>query len=155
MSTVNGKKPLSKKAPPTPTNLEDIFGNTLGIDPAVAKEIEAKGLVYRFISAPQLQKMGGYHPRGWKPYKQDRGTMDVHSLQFGSDPDGFIRRGELILAVRPKDLNEKHKAVLKQKAARGRETQTTHANELKEMIRGSVGMQVHEGYEDPNEKEED
>lgn len=156
MATNNGRKPLSQKklARPAALSLEDIFGNSLGIDPELAATLKAKGLAWRFISYPQLQKMGGTHARGWKPYKPDSGKIDNHTFQVGADPEGFIRRGELILAVRPIELNEKHKQYLAQEAARTKGFQASKVEELREMVRDVPGMEVHEGYEDPNEEEE-
>jgi hypothetical protein len=121
MAIQNGKRPLSTKNRPSASTLDDIFGSPLGLDPGIVKAIEAKGLSYRFVSVPALQKMGGYHNRGWRPLLMkelggEYGTLNQNSLQFGGDPDGYLRRGDLVLAVRPKDMTDKHRAFLRQEA---------------------------------------
>jgi hypothetical protein len=57
--------------------------------------------------------MGNSHDRAWRPIKQSECGMIDQSLPNGSDVDGYIRRGDLVLAVRPKELGDKHRAVLK------------------------------------------
>jgi hypothetical protein len=163
MEIKNGRKPIAAKAAAKPSrmNLDDIFGNTLGIDPEMQKIIEAKGFAIRFISASKLESNAGYHNRHWRPLPTSKlkewgydtlNTLD--SFSFGSDPNGFIRRGDLVLAVRPKDLHEKHRAYLKQEAARGRGLQKKHAEELKSLVRDAgLDMKIHEGFEDEKSEE--
>lgn len=118
MSVINGKKPLSQKrqvqAPQT--DVTDLFGNPLTLDKEVMDALKAKNLAHRFINAAQLQSMGGYHQYGWRPIKAKDlyANMGTSDFMFGIDPEGYIRRGDLILAVRPQEVNEKHKAYLKQ-----------------------------------------
>lgn len=153
----NGKKPLSTKAPMPTIGLEDIFGNTLGIDPELAKEIKAQGLAMRFISGKKLAEMGGYHPFGWKPYKREGAKIDTtHSFLQGNAPDGLIHRGDCILAVRPIELNNKHKDYLKQEAKRvaAAATSKAHAAKLRELSRESgINAVVEDTYEDAGEEE--
>lgn len=151
------KKPLSQRGAPAPINLDDVFGNALGIPPEVAKEIESQGKVHRFINAKRLGDMGGYHPQGWVPYRASdtaRGNMDGQALLFGNDPNGYIRRGDCILAVRPKELNEKHKAYLKRESVRTSNVAKTAAASVREYIRANgldmrvqEGAEVHEGFD--------
>ncbi len=151
MEIRNGKKPLAAKAASkaAPINMDDIFGNALGLDPNIVKALRDKGLVHRFISAPKLMSSGGYHARGWRPIKlkeiEGYGTIDT----FGADPDGYLRRGDLVLAVRSKELNDKHKAYLAQEGARGKNIQKKQADELRQFVKGNdLGMEIIEGYED-------
>lgn len=154
METRNGKKPLAAKAQakPTPLNMDDIFGNTLGLDPAIREALKKKGLSYRFVSAAKLQMNAGYHIRAWRPIKlkdiEGYGTIDL----FGSDPDGYVRRGDLVLAVRPIELNEKHKTLLAQEANRAKGIQKRQADELRQHFKETgldkAGMSVIEGYEE-------
>lgn len=149
---VNGKKPLSQKPKATPIAMDDIFGNQLGVEPAILEAIKAKGMDYRFVNAKQLTDMGGYHPHGWRPLKLSEIECDkinLHSFQFGNDPDKYIRRGDAILAVRPTETGDKHRAYLKQEAERAKQIQKTHADELRALAkRSGGGMTVHEGYEE-------
>lgn len=157
------KKPIAQRGAPTPINMDDIFGNALGVPPEVVKEIEAAGLVHRFINAKRLGDMGGYHPQGWRPYKPTdaaRGNMDGQALLFGNDASGYIRRGDCILAVRPKELNEKHKAYLKQESLRTSNVTKTAAASARDFIRANgldmrvlEGAEVHEGFGDDEDDE--
>jgi hypothetical protein len=156
------KKPISQKGRAAPINMDDIFGNALGIDAEVAKAIEASGQVYRFINVKRLQDMGGYHPQGWRPWKpspEQRAKMEGQSLLFGSDPDGFVRRGDCVLAVRSKELNEKHKSYLRQEVARTENVTKTAAQQMREFVRSNgLDMRVQEGaevYEDFGDDEKD
>lgn len=149
MSIQNGKKPLSSKPrTQSPASLEDIFGNTLSVDPAIAEAIGKKGMEYRWISMKKYGDMGNSHERAWRPVKRSEcGTIDPTSLTNGSDPDGYIRRGDLVLAVRNKDLGDKHRAFLKVQADRQKNVQRDHANELKEFVKKSgINATISEGY---------
>lgn len=157
-----GKRPLSQRTRAATINPDEVFMNTLGLDPDMVKTLEAKHLAYRFINYKKFVDMGGVNEGYWVPVSRKNlkewgydkiGTQD---FIFGSDTDGYIRRGDLVLAVRSQDLNEKHKAYLKQEAnARsGRKMQKTHAEELRDLVKSSgLGGNVHEGYEDEEETE--
>jgi len=148
----NGKVPLSRKQSMAPINSEDIFDNALGIDPALEALIKQKGFAIRYINSTRYSDMGGSHPARWVPVSMKKlrewgyDTMSV--LDFGSDPDGYIRRAELVLAIRPIELNDKHKAYLKQEADRARvkNLAKSHADKARSEY-GGRGIQVHEGYQ--------
>lgn len=158
------KKPISARTKPTPVNMDDIFGNPLGLDPELVAAIQAKGFAHRFINAKKLIEMGGYHAKGWRPYKpstEERAKLESQSLLFGSDPDGYIRRGDCILAVRSKELNDKHKAYLKQEVARTQNVAKNAASQIKDFIRSNgldmrvqEGAEVHEGFSDQEDDNE-
>jgi hypothetical protein len=160
---VAAKKPFSQRSKPTPVNMDDIFGNALGLDPELVASIKAKGLSHRFINARKLIDMGGYHPKGWRPYKpsaEERAKLEAQSLLFGSDPDGYIRRGDCILAVRTSELNDKHKAYLKQEAARTQNTAKNAASQIRDFIKSNgldmrvqEGAEVHEGFGEDEDNE--
>jgi hypothetical protein len=155
----NGQKPLSEKrlAKPARLNMDDIFGNKLGLDPAITSALEAKGMDVRFINAKILQDMGGWNEMGWRPVpmKEVCNTTDTHSFQFGIDPNGFIRRGDLVLAQRPKDMGIKHKQYLAQENERARiKTKSKyHAEELRRLAdEAGLDARIHEGYDDEDSK---
>jgi hypothetical protein len=150
-----GQKPLSSKPKTTPRLLlDDIFGNTLGVDPEIKKALDAKGFAIRWINAADLQAKAGYHPRGWRPVKlKECGTIpsNPQDFMYGSDPEGYIRRGELILGVRSKELNDKHKAYLEQAAAARAVTASSKAAaaELRKYAsEAGVDMKIQEGFEE-------
>jgi hypothetical protein len=148
-----GKKPSSARTKPGPINADDLFINPLGLDPALVETIEKQGHVHRFINAVQYKRFG-HHPAHWRPISRKQlkewgyATMDAHDFTLGSSPDDFIYRGnDLVLATRPKDFNDRHKAYLKQEANRQsvRNMQGIAAAEIRERSRHD-GLAVHEGY---------
>lgn len=152
----NGKVPLSRKPIPSSVIYEDIFDNALAVDPQLIKTIEEKGYVHRFINAKRYADMGGAHQARWRPVSMKQlkewgyDTLSLMEFKEGNDPDGYIRRAELVLAIRPKDLNERHKAYLKQEAekAKVKNLSKTHAGEARKAFGGrGSGIQVHEGYQ--------
>jgi hypothetical protein len=160
MSNKNGKVPLAQKQvarPKTGFQMDDIFGNMLGVDPSIQEAIKKSGRAIRWISAPKLAEFGGYHARGWRPIKLDdlkaHGNIDAAFLQFGKDVDGYLRRGDCILAVRPIEIHEKHQAYLKQEAdLRKKATQNkAQAAEIRKMVEGLQGVEVTDGYDDDQE----
>lgn len=143
-----GKKPLSQR-PTGPASLEeDLFGNMLTLDPALKAELEAKGLVGRFVDAKRLADTGGFHPKGWVVYKRETSEQSNADFRFGLQPDGTIRRGTVILAVKKKEQVARHREFLQQKADRYSQAlyQKQKAQELRETV-GSAAI-VHEGYEE-------
>lgn len=147
----NGKLPLSSKprAGGFVGGLDDIFGNQLSVAPEIQKAITDKGLCYRWVDYRKLVDNGGAHERGWRAIKRSEcGTLEgVPS--FGNDPEGYFRRGSMILAVRPKELNDKHVAFLRQEANRSSNIQRKHAQELRDYAKSTgIDMKISEGYED-------
>jgi hypothetical protein len=155
MEIKNGKKPIaSKPKTMSPTSLDDIFGNTLAVSPEIARAIASKGNEYRWISFTKYTQMGNSHERAWRPVKRSEcGMIDPTSLQNGSDVDGYIRRGDLVLAVRPKELGDKHRSILKADANRAKNVQKNHADELRQFVRqAGINAKISEGYENDGEE---
>lgn len=158
-----GKRPVSQRTRPSTINHDDVFMNTLGLDPELTKLLAEKGFAYRFINYKRYVDMGGVHEAHWVPLtrsqleKMGYGKISTQDFIYGSSADGYIRRGDLVLAIRTNDLNQRHVAYLKQEAdARsGRKIQKAHANELRDLVKSSgLGGNVHEGYEDEDEEAE-
>lgn len=156
--TLNGRKPFSSKGKPAPMNVltDDIFGNTLSIPPEIQKELKDKGLVGRFVRAGLLYANQGYHPKGWRAYKRDAGAK-VEGVEFktGSDPEGLVRRGDCILAVKTVEEHEKHVNWLEAKADRYKGYSKRKQKELQDYAQDAgVKTLVDEGY-DGDEGEDD
>lgn len=145
-----GKRSLTDKVKGA-SDYNDIFGNPLTISPELKKEIKDQGLAHRFIDYKRYKEMDGYHSRGWKVYKR-KNTSSKNSDEFthGSNPDGYVRRGTVILAVRPVEINEKHKQVLKNKAELySRKKRRKNAKDLRQMAdEGGLDTMVSEDYGD-------
>jgi hypothetical protein len=121
--------------------------------------IESKGMAIRFISAPKLAANAGYHARAWRALSTKQlkewgyATIGLDNFLNGSDPDGYIRRGDLVLAVRPLEQHKMHQAYLKQEANRANRSQKKHADALRDYVKDhNLDARVHEGYEDEGEK---
>lgn len=154
-STINGKKPLSSKAKPAPLTYDDLFGNKLGVDPAIKKRIDEMDMDCRFISVKHLQDMGGFHDHGWRPIKMKEvcATMDEHTKQLGSDPEGYIRRGDLVLGVRSKERGRLHKTYLAQeaKARELKQIERVHKDELRQSLK-ETREQVVSGFDEGDDE---
>ena len=114
MSTkiIQGKQPLSSKSE-TSTDLswEGDYTDFFAVDPKLRDELVSKGLEFKFIRSKKYLDDGGFHKQGYKPYKRDQSEKkDGNSFELGTDPEGYTRRGDLILAVKPKHLVEKDRA---------------------------------------------
>lgn len=148
----DGKRPISHKIQAQSFFSEDSLGNLLAIPADVQAELESKGLTGRWLNAKELYTNQGYHKRGWKVYKREKPSSDIMSLDFktGSDPEGIVRRGDLILGVKNKEEIEKHRGMLKSKAQRSSNINSEKANELRSLL-GQAGIKkakVFEGYDD-------
>lgn len=96
----------------------DFINDPYFLDKELKAELESKGLVGRFVNIKKLEMYGGRHNSGWVPYKRE--SKDPMGI-FGSDPDGFVRRGmDLVLAVKPVALQKKHKKKLHIEATRSK-----------------------------------
>lgn len=109
--TISEKQESQKKSQVDPGFSLD----PMSLDAELAKEIESKGFVGRFISVKQLERNGGRHNKGWRPYKRDKISTELSGI-FGRDPDNYVRRGDLILAVKTQEEVNSHKAYLRQEA---------------------------------------
>lgn len=118
----------------------EFFANRLSLPQELKDRITSEGMDWRFINASQFRQSGGYHASHWQPYKLTSG-------EFGSNAEGILVRGDLILAARPKAVSQKHREVLdrRNKAQQGINKQ--HAADLKKELR-AAGAKVFEGYED-------
>ena len=156
MEIKNGKKPLSARPKPqAPTSLEDIFGNPLTVSDDIKRAVEEKGMECRWINFKKFQDIGNSHEYAWRPLKRSEcGIMDSTSLINGSDPDGYVRRGDLVLAGRSKELSEKHRLYLKGQANRYKNLQKSHAEELRSFVKkAGIDASITEGYgEDESEE---
>lgn len=149
----NGKKPLSSKPKPM-LQESDIFGSPFTVDADLKAEISAKDLECRWVDYKLLAEMGGYHRRGWRAYKRDKkedtATLSNQEFLLGSSPDGLIRRGTMVLAVRPVSVGDKHRQLNRNNAAIYQNHTKSEANDLRKIAReAGVDTKIHEGYEDP------
>lgn len=147
-----GRKPISEKRQSVLEEPEDIFGNMLKLEPALKAELEAKGLEGRFIDYKKLIEFGGFHKHGWTPYKRENNAFES-GIEFktGSDPDGLVRRGTCILAVKPKEKVEQHRKYLAARAQRYNSLvyNKQKADEVRQFAKDNrIETEVTTGYEE-------
>lgn len=146
-----GKTPVEKKSGEKNVAHDELFGNALTLSPELLKELDDKGLEGHFVDYKRMKEMDGYHPKGWKIYQRPKSdTMDNQEFKLGSAPDGIIRRGSTVLAVKTKEQAEKHRRYLDQKAKRQRAAyQKQAAQELRQAARDNrLDSRIIEGYEE-------
>jgi len=145
---VNGKvaKPKVSKTSDMEA-LKNLFANPSQLDVPlnIEKYCKEKGLECRWIDANRLKASGGLHLRRWEVFKVPS-ELENNEVKFGIPADKTVRRGSLLLAVRPIIVGDAHRSVLKDKAEA--KSKKSHAQELKQMARDAgVPIKIHEGYE--------
>jgi len=144
-----GRKPLATRQT-APINPGEIFGDLLKIDDGLKAELASKGLEGRFVDAQKLYQFNGYHKNGWVAYKREKNdSIGNTDFKLGNDPDGIIRRGTLILAVKPKEQAVKHREYLRAKSERYSKVQQIQAGDMRRAARAAnADIEVVEGYEE-------
>lgn len=143
-----GKKPLSSK--PDMFSITDTgFGDNLAIEPALKKEIESKGLEYRWVDYKQMHENGGLHKNGWRAYKRENANIsDSYGFRLGNDPNGLERRGHCLLAVRPTEVGDQHRALLVQKASIASKEHHKKAREEMRETAKEAGIKISGGVDE-------
>lgn len=147
------KPQVTKRDPSVGTNMEEIFDSTFKVPEQVAAEIKEAGLVSRWINATEFKKAFGFHKNRWQPF-QSKYMKSLANGIFGGDPEGYVRRGDLILAVKSKELQDKHRAFVKDRteALAGKAKQ--HKAKLREIAREhGVKTNIDDDYDDLDEQD--
>lgn len=153
----DNKVALSKKQTASEEGLDGMSGdqffiNKLMVSNELHQEITAKKLVYRWINASEFKRNFGSHKAYWVPYKT---SIKDLSDEFGRDENGYVRRGDSILAVRSIEKDNQHKALLKNRNENYSNYQKQKAQELRAAAReAGVNTKISEGYEDEGESED-
>ena len=80
------------------------------IDTVLKKELEDKGLEYKYIDFKQAKLNGGRSRSGWVIYRRDSEDPRLQGIAALADPDGLVRQGSLVLAVKTKQGAEKQRS---------------------------------------------
>lgn len=132
---IDGKKHISEKPKGKSTAAAFSPRSLLDVPEDLKRELEEKGLECRWVDAKQMAEAGNMHRNHWEIYRRDPASISSEAKVFGLPPDGTIRRGTVVLAVRPKDLGQAHKAMLKEKADRLTTSVKKQGAELKQLAR--------------------
>jgi hypothetical protein len=79
------------------------------IDTILKKELADQGLEYRFIDFKKAVQNGGRSRGGWVIYKRQSEDPRLQGIKSLSDPDGLVRDGTLVLAVKRKEQAAKQR----------------------------------------------
>jgi hypothetical protein len=123
-------------------NIHDYQFNTMKLSPDLEQELKEKDLAWRFINMTQLKK-NGHHRGFWKPYQRtSKPEKDSPSVKlFGNDPDGYIIRGDAILAVKPKAEADRFRSLLQKRTQilAGQARSSSVAERLREELGADLG----------------
>lgn len=92
----------------TPPTYEDVKEDDL--DVVLKKELEDQGLDYRFIDFKKAKLNGGRSRAGWIVYKRQSKDPRLQGISALEDPDGLVRSGSMVLAVKPKAAADRQRA---------------------------------------------
>lgn len=92
----------------TPAIYDDVEEND--IDSTLKAELAEQDLEYRFIDFKQAKLNGGRSRAGWMIYRRTSEDPRLQGLSALADPDGLVRQGTLVLAVKTKKAAEKQRA---------------------------------------------
>lgn len=129
--------------------------NQLLVSPELVKEIKKKGLAYRWVNGIKLRNNHGFDPRQWTPYQVKKEVGGQNNYFGGTDSEGYIRRGDLILCVRLQRLNDavKERNINRNKALAGEHRKATK-EQLKQLQRdaGLSNSRITEGYDEEGDE---
>lgn len=115
----------------------DAFGGgELELEQEIKTELAKKNLGYKWVNAEQMKRNNGRHKRGWKVYQREASKGGA----FGETVDGTIRRGDLVLGVKPltgEGSVELHKAALRTAIRKQDGTAAAEAQKYADNLRGA------------------
>lgn len=135
---------------------DSLENNKLLVPSSIVAELEAKNYEYRWLNAKEMVEKRGLHRTGWKVYKvtnpdkaKAKGDFDFNN---GVDVDGYVRRGDLVLGIKPKELQDRHRQKLKERNKNQdiSRLQSLQARELRERAKdgGISDFSAYEGYDE-------
>lgn len=130
----------------------DLFGNRQKIPADIQKELDEKNLAARFVSIKVIQESGGYHPKGWVPYKLDNPRKNP----IDGSVDPLFRVGDLVLAVKTQADHKRHLAHLASRSNSQALEQKKSIQEMRDKIRESRAekhVSLLEGYEENDDED--
>lgn len=92
----------------TPPVYDDVDEH--GLDVALLEELSELNLDYRMIDFKQAKLNGGRSRSGWIVYKRQSVDPRLAGIQSLADPDGLVRDGSLVLAVKPRAAADRQRA---------------------------------------------
>ena len=144
------KTTTHSKRPAFVAKTGNIFGNNrLDVPQCYIDEAAKKNLEIRWLSSKDLRENHGAHKNHYAAYKFESnpsdGIMSDERFAYGNDPEGIVRRGDLVLGARPIEIGDQHRAHLAEKRQmynRFSETNSKNfADFVKETGRGAMKVE--------------
>lgn len=150
------EKALKSRKKPFAADTGNIFGsNRLEVPQVYMEEAQEMGCEVRWISAKELKEKHGHHDKKWIAWKfrtkLDDGILDSSRFAFGAgDSEGVVRRGDLVLAVRPVEVGDAHRQQLAEKRSIYNRFGAAKRKEYKDFVRSAMGKdaKAYEGYDE-------
>lgn len=133
---------MSKSAPAI---YEDFDEND--IDAQLKKELNDKNLEYRFVDFKKAKELGGRSRGGWILYKRESQDPRIQGISSLIDPDGLVRQGTLVLAVKTKAMAERKRDNIASQSRTLKQYNEDKARELSGDARKLGSSRVLSGYE--------
>jgi hypothetical protein len=134
--TMDGKKHISEKPKAKPIKAGFTPMNLLDVPPDVQADLNARGLEARWVDAKTFASNGNIHKNLWELYKRPDVTVSAGANPLtGLPPDGTVRRGTVVLAVRSVEMGDGHRAELKKKIDRAKGSVKQQGAEMKALAR--------------------
>jgi hypothetical protein len=130
------------------TGVPEFLQNRFHVERELKEYFAARGLKHRWINMTKFRS-DRFHRTGYVPYKREADTpASVADQLLGTSPDGFIVRGDMVLAVKQQAQADKYRKWLRDKTDRARRNVREQAGaELRQQLRG-LKAEIHEGYDD-------
>lgn len=113
--------------------------------------VKKNSLVVRFIRKKDYLEANNFHKTGWKIVQDNE--------MPGSNSEGLIEVGDLVLAVKTESAQTAHRAELKRRSDRHTDQKRIAreaADQLRQAARAAnLNAQIHEGYEENGGKDSD
>lgn len=156
-AAASGEVPASYR--PTPaadkdstSGRDEMYQNRFDLPKSLREEIKQKGYNYKFINFTSYKK-DTVHKAHWVPYKPEIET--VADMVFGKSPEGYVVRGDCVLAVRPLSVDKLMKARIHDKAQSQLGFNKRARQEMEELARAhgvkkskAFGVEATKGLED-------
>jgi hypothetical protein len=110
----DGKVPMSDRE--KYRQMATSTGSILTVPDVLVKAFADAGLVSKWVSKAKIASHGGYHPSNWIPYEMTaEQKKELPKVFLGNVVTGHLERGDLILAVKPKEMQDDHKKDIRRK----------------------------------------
>lgn len=131
-------------------NPAKFYQDKLEVPAEIQAELLKQGLHGRWLNRTQLQKSFGFHRSGYRPYihKDAKGnTLGSKNPFSGTDAEGLISRGDMVLGVKSIEDYHEHKEHIKYLTKLTQGYNKRAAQELQELSNTyGVETDIDEGY---------